>query len=120
LDDFQKRNPNFPKEHLHQKDFFKHEGEYDLIIEQTLFCAIDPSLRSTYAQKVAELLKEGGKLVGLFFNREFEGGPPFGGSKEEYLWYFSSLFSTVQMEECYNSTGPREGNELFIKIQGKI
>lgn len=120
LEAFQKRNPHFAKEHLHRNDFFKHEGQYDLILEQTLFCAIDPSLREAYVNKIVELLTTKGKLVGLFFNRTFEGGPPFGGSKEEYLSYFSSFFSTIYMEECYNSANPRLGSELFIQIQGKI
>src|SRR4249920_959124 len=26
-------------------DFFEHQGTYDLVLEQTFFCAIDPSLR---------------------------------------------------------------------------
>jgi len=116
LDDFQKRNPTFPFNQLHVADFFQFKGEFDLIIEQTLFCAINPLLRSNYALKVKDLLKPKGKLVGLFFNREFEVSPPFGGTKEEYLTYFSPHFSTIQMEECYNSIVPRAGGELFIKI----
>lgn len=116
LEAFQKRNPNFPKELLHQDDFFKHEGTYDLILEQTLFCAIDPSLRPEYAQKTAALLKEGGKLVGLFFNREFEGGPPFGGDIDEYFDYFDPHFSCIAMEQCYNSILPRKDSELFVKL----
>lgn len=116
LEAFKKRNPNFPNENLHQTDFFKHEGRYDLIIEQTLFCAIDPFLRVAYAQKVAELLKDGGKLVGLFFNREFEGGPPFGGNKDEYMKYFSPYFTSILMDKCYNSIPPRKDSELFIRM----
>ena len=116
LEAFQKRNPYFPIENLHQADFFQFEGQYDLIIEQTLFCAIDPPLRSEYAQKVAELLKGGGKLVGLFFNREFVGGPPFGGNRDEYLAYFESYFSEISMEKCYNSIPPRKDSELFVKM----
>src|SRR5690554_7893149 len=29
-------------------DFFEHNGKYDLILEQTFFCAIHPSLRPDY------------------------------------------------------------------------
>lgn len=117
MDSFQKRVPGFPLENLHCDDFFKYEGQYDLIIEQTLFCAIDPSLRNKYAEKSSELLKKGGKLVGLLFDREFETGPPFGGSKEEYLKWFSPYFSDLKMDDCYNSIGPRSGTELFIQLQ---
>jgi len=113
---FKRNNPNFPAENLINEDFFKHQGSYDLIIEQTLFCAIEPDLRMNYAKKVRELLTPNGKLVGVLFNREFPSGPPFGGSKNEYLTYFTSYFNHVKMEECYNSIEPRKGTELFVTI----
>ena len=116
LANFKLNNPDFPTSQLIQADFFEHKGKYDLIIEQTLFCAIDPSLRLKYAAKTRELLKPEGKLIGLLFNREFESGPPFGGNKEEYLDYFSTYFSTIYIEKCYNSIAPRLGSELFINI----
>ena len=100
---------------LHQDDVFKYQGQYDLIIEQTMFCALDPTLRQAYILKMHELLKVGGKLVGLFFNREFDGGPPFGGNRDEYRTYFESCFSEFSMEDCYNSIAPRMGSELFVK-----
>lgn len=115
LENLNERCPELPKSQLHQGDFFKHEGQYDLIFEQTMFCAIDPSLRQDYATKVLELLKSGGKLVGVLFNRDFDGGPPYGGNKAEYQTYFKA-FSKIEMEECYNSIEPRQGSELFIKI----
>lgn len=113
---FKDRNPEFPEKQLHVGDFFEHKGKYDLIIEQTLFCAIDPHLRRKYAEKAAELLMPGGKLVGVLFNRDFEGGPPFGGSKEEYESHFKEHFSKINMEPCHNSIAPRMGTELFIKL----
>lgn len=114
---FLKRNPNFPKEHTHVADFFKYSDQYDLILEQTLFCAIDPILRQNYAEHTATLLRPGGKLVGLLFNRTFEGGPPFGGDKSEYVPYFQPHFSEVNMEPCHNSITPRAGTELFIRLK---
>lgn len=101
-------------------DFFRHKGEYDLIIEQTFFCAIDPSLRPEYAKKASGLLTKGGKLAGLLFNTQFEKeGPPFGGKKEEYLEYFKPYFDIKIMEEAYNSIPPRKGKELFIILEKK-
>jgi hypothetical protein len=116
LSKFKFRNPDFSLTNLHVGDFFLHEGKYDLIFEQTLFCAIDPTLRAAYAEKVSSLLNSGGKLVGLLFDRDFEGGPPFGGSKSEYMGIFKPFFSVVSMEPCYNSIGPRAGTELFIQL----
>lgn len=117
LEDFQKRNPDFPSNHLICSDFFELNQTFDLIIEQTFFCAISPSLRQAYAQKMNDLLVSKGKLIGLLFNRSFEGGPPFGGSRIEYFEYFNPYFYQIEMEECYNSIPPRQGTELFIKLR---
>ena len=96
-------------------DFFELEEKFDLIIEQTLFCAIHPSMRPQYVQKIAQLLKPGGKLIGVLFNRDFEGGPPFGGSISEYQQLFTPIFGSFSCEPCYNSVAPRNGSEVFIK-----
>jgi SAM-dependent methyltransferase len=95
-------------------DFFGHTGQYDLIIEQTFFCALDPSQRINYVTKMIELLKPGGKLVGLLFDREFTGGPPFGGNAKEYKLLLEKEFSIRSLAPCYNSIGPRAGTELFF------
>jgi SAM-dependent methyltransferase len=108
-------NPNIQV--IHQ-DFFKLEGEFDLILEQTFFCALDPKLRNNYSEKINELLSDDGKLVGVLFNRDFENqSPPFGGSKTEYDTYFKDYFDYKTIEECYNSIPPRAGNELFINLK---
>lgn len=101
--------------HIICGDFFAHTGQYDLVLEQTFFCALDPQLRPAYAVQMSRLLKPGGKLVGLLFGREFEkDGPPFGGTKEEYENYFTPYFMLQKMEPCYNSITPRQGTELFF------
>ena len=95
-------------------DFFTLTGTYDRIFEQTFFCAIDPALRKNYVEKVFQLLKPGGKLVGVLFDREFEGGPPFGGSLSEYRDLFENKFKDLKITACYNSIPPRQGTEVFI------
>ena len=100
-------------------DFFKLEQQFDLIVEQTFFCALDPSLRKAYAAKMHDLLKTGGKLAGVLFNREFEGGPPFGGTCEEYSALFTPLFEIKEMSPCRNSIVPRAGTELFVILRKK-
>lgn len=101
-------------------DFFEHRGEYDLILEQTFFCAIIPPLRKDYVAKMNELLSPNGKLVGVLFDREFEQqGPPFGGCKCQYEPMFEKDFNFKTIELCYNSFVKREGTELFINIQKK-
>jgi SAM-dependent methyltransferase len=117
LDDFEKRNPGFPKEQLICGDFFKHQDEYNLIIEQTFFCAIKPDLREDYIIQMKKLLAENGKLVGLLFNDKlFSNRPPFGGKKSDYEKLFSKHFNQVSMEIAYNSIPSRQGRELFISV----
>lgn len=108
--------PDFPENQLHHEDFFEHNGQYDLIVEQTFFCALDLKLRAQYVRKMRELLKPNGKLVGLLFNRDFEGGPPFGGNVQEYHLLFETQFQNVVINPCYNSIEARKGSEVFINI----
>lgn len=109
-----KDNPNI---NIVLGDFFEHQGEYDLIIEQTFFCALPPIMRQKYVWKMHQLLAKEGKIVGLLFNRTFENGPPFGGSLEEYKLLFNASFHFLKMEVCKNSATPRAGSELFIEWQ---
>ncbi len=95
-------------------DFFELQQKFDLILEQTFFCALDPSLRKSYAEKMYDLLKQDGKLVGLYFNRSFDDSPPFGGDKDEYMNLFAPLFDILVMEKAYNSIERRMGTELFV------
>ena len=101
-------------------DFFKHEGKYDLILEQTFFCALNPSLRKDYVAKMKELLVPGGKLAGVLFAREFEQqGPPFGGCKCQYEPMFEKDFEFKTFELCNNSFVKRSGTELFMNLVKK-
>lgn len=100
---------------LIQEDFFRCSEKYDLILEQTFFCALHPSQRQAYVQKMHELLNENGKLAGLLFNFPLTAdGPPFGGSQKEYETLFSESFKIKKLERCYNSIKPRNGKELFF------
>jgi len=117
LDNLQKRSPNFPEEHLIHSNFFELQETFDLIIEQTFFCALNPKLRPQYAIKMNKLLSPKGKLVGVLFNVPlFDNHPPFGGNKEEYIPYFQPYFELETIEPCYNSVSERANQELFIKF----
>ena len=98
-------------------DFFNITGQYDLILEQTFFCAIDPVLRQDYANKMHDLLAREGKLVGVLFQVIFgRENPPYGGNKEEYAEYFAERFTFKVFRDCYNSITPRVGEELFMNL----
>jgi thiopurine S-methyltransferase len=116
LKNLKKRIPDFPKSQLIHSDFFEYDGNYDLILEQTFFCALEPKLRAQYVDKMYELLSINGKLVGLLFDfpLNVEKGPPFGGNLIEYIQLFFAKFEIRVFEKCYNSIKPRSGNELFF------
>lgn len=115
LKNLKKRLRDIPESHLIQKDFFEHQESYDLIIEQTFFCALDPKLRADYVKKMHDLLKPKSKLVGLLFDFPLtEKGPPFGGNKEMYIELFESYFKIISLEPSYNSEPSRMDKELFF------
>ena len=118
LQQFSKRVPAFPNSQLLVEDFFAHTGSYDYIVEQTFFCALDPSLRPEYVNKAHELLSAGGKLIGLLFETDFgKDHPPFGGQREEYLDQFTTHFKVHTFETAHNSIKPRMGREIFMILE---
>ncbi len=118
LNAFHKRNPDFPTSQLLCTNFFKHQGQYDLILEQTFFCSFVPTdeNRLRYVKQMRALLKPEGKLVGVWFDipltKDLE-KRPFGGDQELYENYLTKRLTKVVFEPCYNSIPPRHGKELF-------
>ena len=110
--------PKFNASHFIHGDFFEHQGQYDLILEQTFFCALHPTLRVAYVQKMNELSAPNGTLTGLLFNCELNADkPPFSGYKADYLELFGNHFEHIYMETAYNSIPQRAERELFIKLK---
>ncbi len=100
-------------------DFFELTGSFDIILEQTFFCALAPSLRSAYVIKMASLLTPNGRLLGVLFNRDFNGGPPFGGTTEEYMDLFQQTFE-VTFFPCQVSHPARKGSEVLFEAKLKL
>ncbi len=120
LENIKKRVPNFPEDQLIEGNFFDHQEQYDLILEQTFFCALHPELRQQYAQHMNELLNPTGKLVGVLFDDPLNTEhPPYGGNREEYLRWFGPHFIIHTLQRCYNSIKPRQDRELFIILEKK-
>lgn len=117
LENLKHRIPEFPQNQMIHGDFFDLQNTFDLIVEQTFFCAIHPDLRNKYVAKMNDLLNDKGKLVGVLFNDALNSNhPPFGGSKPEYEKYFTTYFTANILDTCYNSIESRAGRELFIKF----
>lgn len=113
------RNPS-KKSNIMECDFFKLNEKYDLILEQTFFCALDPKLRKKYVEQMHHLLHPKGKLVGLLFDFPLTNeGPPFGGCTEEYYSLFERTFKIKTLTTSYNSIKPRENKELFFIFEAK-
>lgn len=120
---FCSRFPFFPGNQIHIGDFFElaNENYFDVILEQTFFCAIEPEFRKKYFEKCFSLLNYKGKLAGVLFSVTFaEEGPPFGGTPEEYIKYISPFFwKVLRWEPCRNSIPPRKGREWWMELEKK-
>lgn len=103
----------------YRRDFFELpalgalQASFDLLLEYTFFCAIDPTLRPQYVDAAAKLLKPGGYLVGLFFPTSTEqAGPPFLVTQKEVEELFAPHFELV-FETPKASVKPRAGREIL-------
>lgn len=105
---------------LHQ-DFFSldnsHNAFYDLVIEQTFFCAISPRQRQDYVQNVSRVLKPGGMLVGLFYHTDKEGGPPYNTTREDIEKHFSGHFKILKLEKEAHSVEQRKNREWLAILK---
>ncbi len=102
-------------------DFFDHQENYDLILEQTFFCTLPPNDRPSYVEKMHALLNTGGRLVGLLFSIPlYKDHPPFGGTKEDYIPIFNPYFEVISMEISDKSIKPRLGNEYFFEMEKRM
>ena len=103
-----------------QRDLFRLPEEadrYDLIVEHTCFCAIDPARRAEYVEVMAALLVEGGELVGLFWSHGRPGGPPFTTTLAELRTLFSPRFEVLDEHLATDSVALRAGQELLIRFR---
>ena len=116
---FLDRVKGFPSNQYIAGDFFLLNQKFDLVLEQTFFCALDPSLRIDYVKHMHFILKDGGKIFGVLFNMDKPDGPPYGGSTPEYQSLFTNSFEILRMEESKESIPQRMGNELIIEFLKK-
>lgn len=121
LQNFLNRVKGFPEKKVIHEDFFNISDTFDLVIEQTFFCALHPDQRQKYVKHINRLLSPGGRIIGLLFTFPLnprQSDPPFGGSVKEYKKLFSS-FKFKAFAPAYNSHPARKGNEIFFILEKK-
>ncbi len=104
-----------------QADIFEfaklHAGEFDLIFEHTLYCAIDPSLRNSLVLAWRKLLQPRGQILAIFFAISKRVGPPFGGSEWELRARLKKDFHFIYWTRWRVSKESRQGMELVVLAQ---
>ncbi len=97
----------------------KRPEHFDLVLEYTTFCSIDPHRRDIYVATVASILKPEGRLLALFFPMEqaADVGPPFGLSRVEIRERFERYFHIVSEEWPEDSVPTRRLRELIVLME---
>ena len=111
---------NYSGEVLHQ-DFFKLDYKYNetfgLMLEHTFFCAISPAKRREYVETAKRILKPGGYLIGLFYETNEDGGPPFNTRQEDIENFFSDSFMIESLSKTSHSAELRRGKEWLAILR---
>ena len=89
--------PDFDGQIVHA-DFFKYDfrTRFDLVYERTFLCALHPRRWPRYAKRSAELLRPGGKFVGIFFYGTEPEPPPYPINKTQAGEIFGKYFRLVR------------------------
>ncbi len=86
-------------------DLFEYQptDPFDLVLDHTCFCAIDPHRRPEYGQAAAGWLKPGGRFVSIVFPKGKpveHGGPPHAMTTEDLRVALGAAFAMVADDEA--------------------
>ena len=98
-------------------DIFRLEerGAFDLLIEHTSYCAIDPKRRDEWMRAARKVLRDGGTLLGLFYAHERPGGPPYATTRQDAKATLErNGFRIERSETPADSIERRKNNELLV------
>lgn len=87
---------------------------FDVIVEHTCFCAIEPHRRKDLVKLWRRLLHEEGQLMAVFFAFLKRSGPPYGSSEWEIRELLKDSFHFLFWGRWRNSLPQRQGRELFV------
>ncbi len=94
-------------------------GRFDVILEQTCFCAIHPTRRPFYVAAAVHCLKPGGEVIGLFYHTGEQGGPPFDTDPEDVRRLFSPFFKIEHFAVTPHSHPRRREREWLGRFRKK-
>lgn len=103
---------------VQQRDIFdvppdQHEV-FDILLEQTCFCAIDPRDRARYETMAHTLLKPGGRLIGVFMEVPFDDGPPYNCPLDVVRGFFPPDRWRFDSTAPVDPPEPRPGPEYYL------
>lgn len=104
-------------EHVEPLDVFelgsRFPQAFDVIVEYTCYCAIDPARRAEYAAALHAALKPGGQLIGLMYpiRPPDDDGPPFAVQEAEIRDVFGRGLELLHFGTPDNSVERRLGKE---------
>lgn len=108
----------FPAEHaqFREGNFFQFEPDepFDLVVDYTFLCAIEPDRRVEWARKMAEVIVEGGELLTVIFpvvDKPADEGPPYPLSPELVWQLLKDNFEQITLRPIVESNPGREGKE---------
>jgi methyl halide transferase len=95
-------------------------GTFDIVYDDAAFCDLDPSLRTKWATRMAEIVKPGGHLIALIFLvADHPHVPPYSVTPELYEELLSEKFEKVFIRDC-PSFPTRDGREKMSMWKRKV
>ena len=100
-------------------DFFEYDfaTKFDFVFERTFLCALPTTRWKEYANRLAQLLRPGGKLIGVFFYGVEPEPPPHPLNDEQALNLFGKSFRLIRSEEISDSVAMFSGMERWQEWQ---
>jgi len=95
-------------------------ARYDIVLEYTCICAIDPARRREYLHMLHRVLASDGYFIGLIFPIDGRpGGPPYAIERDSFLSELTTLFDVRFLDIPKTSIKPRRGKEILVIAQKK-
>ncbi|WP_374581119.1 methyltransferase [Pseudoduganella sp.] len=107
--------------HILEADFFSYlpSQPLDLIYERAFLCAMPREMWPRVVQRWAELLPEGGLLLGYFYFDSAPKGPPFGAERVQLTQLMSAYFDLEYDEPVPDSIPVFGGKERWMAWRRK-